>query len=183
MIAVIHELVKTLDQGYYDEIFEVVDLTKVTCTCGVTGDFIMYGTYKRTVKNDSDTFQLITRRVKCQSCGCTHAILPAALVPYQQQTTDVQKKILLYPLGSDELEELMTKNLGITEFDVGRIRKRFKQHWEQRLKTMGMDLNFNLFDLIQSSFAWFNRQFLQIRRGNICKIFIPTCDEFKSGLT
>lgn len=173
MINVIEEHCKTLSQAIYDNILERLDLSHVTCSCGVTGDFIKYGSYHRIVKELGATFSMKVQRVKCKACGYIHAILPGELVPYQQHSAKVQRIILQLRLGSEDLNEIMDANVQITESDVLRIRHRFKKHWAQRLMTMGMDLCCAISDLIQASFSWFNRQFLQIRRGVICKYSIP----------
>ena len=174
MINVIDEPCKSLSQVIYDNILERLDLSHVACSCGAIGDFIKYGTYHRTVKELGATFSMKVQRVKCKSCGYTHAVLPGQLVPYQQHSAKVQQIILQLRLGSPELNTIMEDNIGITEADVLTLRHRFKKHWAQRLKTMGMDLCCAISDLIQSSFSWFNRQFLQIRRGIVCKYCIPT---------
>lgn len=178
MITVIIELIKVISQELYDKILENLDTTKITCCCGTIGDFIEYGHYQRTVKSVKETFALNVQRLKCRACGATHAVLPGTIVPYQQHSADAQLIILQYRLGATELEQLMTDNPEITESDVLRIRDRYKKHWEQRLNTMGMKLHNAISDLILSSFAWFNRQFLQIRRGVICKYCPPTSNEY-----
>lgn len=152
----------------------------MTCSCGVTGDFIKYGSYHRIVKELGATFSMKVQRVKCKACGYIHAILPGELVPYQQHSAKVQRIILQLRLGSEDLNEIMDANVQITESDVLRIRHRFKKHWAQRLMTMGMDLCCAISDLIQASFSWFNRQFLQIRRGTNIKIFPPTFPKYTS---
>lgn len=104
-------------------------------------------------------------RVRCKECGRTHAILPEIVVPYSQIPAELQQWMLLYPLGSPELESLMQANSDITESNVLAVRSRYRRNWKERLLTMGMNLEAGIADLIQRSFSVFHRQFMQIRRG------------------
>ena len=79
-------------------------------------------------------------RVKCKVCGRTHAILPELVVPYSHIPADLQQFILLYPLGSPELEALMQANSDITESSVLAVRSRYRKNWKERLLTMSLEL-------------------------------------------
>lgn len=112
-----------------------------------------------------ETIILRILRVKCKECGRTHAILPEVVVPYSQIPADLQQYMLLYPLGSPELEELMQSNCDITESNILAVRSRYRRNWKERLLTMGMRVQTDIVDLIKGSFSVFHRQFMQIRGG------------------
>lgn len=112
-----------------------------------------------------ETIILRVLRVKCKECGRTHAILPELIIPYSQIPADLQQYMLLYPLGSPELEELMESNCDITESNILAVRSRYRRNWKERLLTMGMSVQTDIAELIQSSFSVFHRQFMQIRSG------------------
>ena len=114
---------------------------------------------------------LCVLRVKCKECGRTHAILPELVVPYSQLPADLQQYMLLYPLGSPELEALMQENSDITESNILAVRSRYRKHWKERLLTMGWELQNDIADLIRNAFSFFHRQFMQIRCGINLAVF------------
>ena len=132
---------------------------------------VRHGYYSRRLKTSHGTIVLRILRVKCKECGRTHAILPELVVPYSQIPADLQQIMLLYPLGSRELETLMQSNCDITESNVLAVRSRYRRNWKERLLSMGMTLQVDIADLIQRSFFVFHRQFMQIRRGINLAVF------------
>ena len=132
---------------------------------------VRHGYYSRRLKTSHGTIVLRILRVKCKECGRTHAILPELVVPYSQIPADLQQIMLLYPLGSRELETLMQSNCDITESNVLAVRSRYRRNWKERLLSMGMTLQVDIADLIQRSFFVFHRQFMQIHRGINLAVF------------
>lgn len=62
--------------------------SKTTCPrCRAIGRFKMHGSYERNVAYFNDkqlVFKLIAiRRVRCKSCGTTHAVLPGDIIAYR----------------------------------------------------------------------------------------------------
>lgn len=110
-------------------------------------------------------------RVKCKECGRTHAILPELVVPYSQIPAELQQFMLLYPLGSPELEELMQSNCDITESNILAVRSRYRRNWKERLLAIGMRVQTDIADLIKRSFSVFHRQFMQIHSGINLAVF------------
>ena len=141
------------------------------CSCGHAGCLVRHGYYRRRLKTRQGTIVLCILRVKCKECGRTHAILPELVVPYSQIPADLQQHMLLYPLGSPELEALMQGNSDITESNILAIRSRFRKYWKERLLTMGRELRNDIVDLIRNSFSFFHRQFMQIRCGINLAVF------------
>ena len=130
------------------------------CSCGHAGCLVRHGYYSRRLKTLGETIILRILRVKCKECGRTHAILPEVVVPYSQIPADLQQYMLLYPLGSPELEELMQSNCDITESNILAVRSRYRRNWKERLLTMGMRVQTDIVDLIKGSFSVFHRQFM-----------------------
>jgi hypothetical protein len=65
-----------------------VDAARLSCpTCKAVGQMIRHEDYERHfvfMDGDVVTDKLITvRRVRCESCGATHALLPLAVIPYK----------------------------------------------------------------------------------------------------
>lgn len=130
-----------------------------------------HGYYHRRLKTRDGTIVLRILRVKCKECGRTHAVLPELTVPYSQIPADIQQYMLLYPLGSPELEKLMQDNSDISESDVLAVRRRYRRNWKERLQTMGRQIRDDITDLVRLSFSVFHRQFMQIRKGVNLEVF------------
>lgn len=77
-------------------------------------DLIRWGYYNRNViffSSDEIAIEctsLKVQRVKCKSCGKTHALLPFGIIPYKQFTDEVITKILL-ELTNNTLENVLNK--------------------------------------------------------------------------
>ena len=171
MITVSFTGFKGITVKIYGEFTANLPLYRLNCSCGHAGCLVRHGYYRRRLKTRQGTIVLYILRVKCKECGRTHAILPELVVPYSQIPADLQQYMLLYSLGSPELEALMRENSDITESSVLAVRSRYRKHWKERLLTMGQALQNNIVDLIRNAFSFFHRQFMQIRCGINLAVF------------
>ena len=162
---------KGITPEIYGNVTANLPLHRMRCSCGHAGCLVRHGYYKRRLKTRQGTIVLRILRVKCKECNRTHAILPEIIVPYSRIPADLQQQMLLYPLGSPEMEDLMQANSDISESNVLAVRSRYRQNWKQRLLTMGMAIQEDIADLIRRSFSVFHRQFMQIRRGINLAVF------------
>jgi hypothetical protein len=162
---------KGITPEIYGKVTANLPLYRLRCSCGHAGCLVRHGYYSRRLKTRQGTIILRILRVKCRECGRTHAILPEIVVPYSQIPVDLQQFMLLYPLGSHELESLMEANSDISESNILAVRSRYRRNWKERLLSMGMSLETGIADLIRRSFSIFHRQFMQIRRGINLAIF------------
>lgn len=165
MITLIVEGCNDLNQEIYDKIVEFLPLYQIRCICGQAGSLVRHAYYNRKVKRRKGTVDLCVLRVKCQNCGRTHAILTDQIVPYEQVPVDIQQEMILFSLWSPEIQKLLEENQNISESDVAAVKRRFKEHWKERLAAMGKEVSESISDLIRSAFAIFHRQFMQIRSG------------------
>lgn len=79
--------IKISDQEWFDKTFEKLNLWGQVCPyCNSKEQMIPHDTYSRymiTIKgNRIESVLLRIPRVKCTSCGHTHAVLPEMLIPY-----------------------------------------------------------------------------------------------------
>lgn len=165
MITVIISDFKEITANNYKAHTACLAIHELMCSCGYKGCFVRHAYYTRLLKTKEGTITLNILRVKCKECGRTHAILPELAVPYSQIPVDLQQYMLLYSLGSSELEELMQDNPDITESNILSTRSRYKQHWKERLKAIGCKLRDKIADIIRKAFLNFHRQFMQIHKG------------------
>lgn len=66
---------------------DITDLNKNKCPhCKANNKLVKYGTYNRNlsilIDDEINVYHLFVQRVKCNSCGSTHALLPCFIVPY-----------------------------------------------------------------------------------------------------
>lgn len=78
-------------------------------------DLIRWGSYERGVtyiidkKSNNVRSEVIKiKRVRCNKCGKTHALLPIGIIPYKQITTELMNSILLYIINNS-LENAVEK--------------------------------------------------------------------------
>ena len=79
--------IKLSDQEWFDRAIAKLNLSEQVCPyCDSKGQMILHDSYSRymiTLKaNHIKTEILQIPRVKCASCGYTHAVLPEVLIPY-----------------------------------------------------------------------------------------------------
>ena len=84
MITVETQNFNLISQDFYDKTVFSLDLALIPCSCGHTGCLIWHGSYTRKVILEDQILSLRISRVRCQNCGCTHAILLSSIVPYSQ---------------------------------------------------------------------------------------------------
>lgn len=110
-----------------------------------SNNIIKWGTYNRNViffsfDNISlKSFVFSIQRVKCKSCGKTHALLPFGVIPYKQFTSNVIIKILNELLHTS-LEKLSIKysiNISILK----KWKRDFKSYHLPRLTTLMSNKN------------------------------------------
>lgn len=170
MITVLFKNCNSFSQNSYDMAMDQLQLHMVKCTCGRSGCLIRYGHYRRHVKIMSDLLCLIVQRVRCKECGTSHALIPSVLVPYSQIPLGDQQEILERVENGVSPEPVLNRNILIDENNVKYIIRQFRQHWKQRILSLGLSLSD---PLTVPSLAAFSRQFMQIHRTrNI--LFSPT---------
>ena len=156
---------KEISQESYDILTEQLQIHSIRCSCGCRGSMIRHGFYRRTFKSITGTRKLKILRLKCSSCGVTHALLPVAVVPYSQVSLDCQLTMIRYKMGSPEMEQVQNANPDFDEGCISRVRRKYRTHWAQRLKAEGLCPVMEWYDLVKTCFSRYRRQFLQIRAG------------------
>lgn len=175
MITINMNNFKTITSNIYNNLMDKLQLWSIPCPCcHHKGCLIRHGHYERMVKAISGTVKLSVLRVKCNSCGHTHAILPESLIPYSQLPFDVQQTVLCFPFNSKQVQDILNSNYDITESDISYVKTVFRRSWKERLRSMGIDCSLDPFTLFSKCYSSFLMQFMQNRRGVYFFLPAPT---------
>lgn len=105
-------------QQSYDNDIRSIDLSKVKCTCGSTGNFHRHATYQRyLVLDDKDTIILEIVQIKCESCNRTHAILPSIIIPYRILSNSAIINVIKSYRNITDSYAVISKMTGFCDFD------------------------------------------------------------------
>lgn len=151
---------ESITQAVYDEIIQRLAFHKLSCICGCHGDFVRHGYYNRSVKAALRSRVIRILRVRCKSCGKTHALLPECLVPYSSVPLKVHVEILRAFMAGQSTQPIMEATPIIDESTIGYIIRQFKRHWLPRLASFQIPLDKNI---VPACFRTFGRQFMQIK--------------------
>ncbi len=172
MITLYIEDFNSISAEFYNDLISNLQFHQLTCTCGHSSCLHVHGYYKRSVKTNEEKVKLRICRVKCDICGCTHALLPSSIVPYSQISLLDQVTII----DAYEAEGATAPKLEhLDSVDSSNYRYVIKQylcHWKQRLLSERISLS-SEFSLIKDCFAHFFRQFMQIHCTSN-KLFLNT---------
>ena len=149
----------------------------LTCPCCSSSNIIRWGTYERNViyfESDNKTltsFVLTIQRVRCKSCGKTHALLPFGIIPYKQFTDEVISQILVELLYCS-IEEVSEEH-SINPSLIKKWKKQYNKYHKSRISTFLSNHNskntLNLFISIKENkinyIDKFKVVFMQIKLG------------------
>ena len=99
-------LTKISEEEAFYVAMEEIGIFRTSCPkCGTVGRFSEYGNYDRGHVTYSDDeildFRVRPRRIKCLSCGASHALLPDTLTPYSPYTLRFKLLVLIAYSGRD----------------------------------------------------------------------------------
>ena len=162
MITLFVEKNNPLTPYFYNMVINNLQFHRLTCPCGRSGCLCVHGYYNRSVKTPDGKLVFRICRVICRCCGHTHAILLSSMVPYSQVAfSDHLSIINNYECGKSQ-DAVMNSNPLIDEGCYRYIISRYKKHWCQKLRSEHISL-IPALKLINSCFAFFSRQFMQIK--------------------
>lgn len=162
MITVITQECNEISQDFYDSAMNSIQISQLECSCGLSGCLVGHGTYIRSVKTALGKLPLLIRRVQCNLCHATHALLPSSIVPYSQVSLMDHAAIASsYENGGNGIET-MDKNPELSPSQVWYILSLYIRFWRQRLLSGGIPLS-PVYALTVPCLRCFGRQFMQIK--------------------
>lgn len=170
MITVFVSENNPISQKSYDDAMDQLDPFRLPCTCGCSGSLIRYGSYCRHVKADGTKFPLIIRRVLCQSCCRSHALIPSSLVPYSQIPLEDQISLIEAFEEGDATDSILDSNPEMDDRTPFRLIRMYLLYWRERLLSERIALR-PFVQLTKQCLSLFGKQFMQIK--NTPNIFFP----------
>ena len=152
--------IKSLTQKSYDKFIKNIDFHKLTCSCGRSGQLVKHGYYKRNIKNSYGKTSITILRVRCKSCGKTHAIFPECIVPYSQILLCDHISIINAYNTKSSFDPIMIANESIDESNIFYIIKQYLKHWKERIASFKISLDLSI---SKQCLKNFKRQFMQIK--------------------
>lgn len=131
----------------YDEILSFYGMWDYSCPnpqCHARHSLIRHGSYHRYLLTDptepSATQHMAILRLKCKSCGCTHAVLTADMVPYLIHSCSCILNLLEEAFGSQGSVKKTVNRTNLshqTLYHFLRIFSRYLEKLELLLRSMG----------------------------------------------
>lgn len=147
---------KSFSQKYYNNCINNINFLSLSCSCGIKGSFIKHGYYTRSIKTPLGLVKLKILRVKCSSCGKTHAVLLSSIVPYSQISLLDQVNIIINP------KDVMENNIFIDESNIAYTKSKYYKFFKEPLASFYIKLQPTI-KFIDLCFKHLKRQFMQIR--------------------
>lgn len=154
------------NQSEYEKMIGTQQYMSALCACGSKGNYVIHGYYYRSIKAPFFKLRLRVLRIRCQLCGKTHAVLPTDIVPYSQVTFSTQLDVVLTLENISISKDILTLHPELDDSDIYRIKKRYSEHWRERLLSSlldGISLLMHPSKLIQFCFTEYKRNFMQIK--------------------
>lgn len=152
-------------QNSYDNDVRSLDLNKFKCTCGSTGHFHRHACYQRYLAIDaSHTLLISIVRIKCESCGCTHALLPSIIIPYRILSNPSIIRIIKSYRNITHSCSVISKITGFSRETVKKVIRFYIRFHQKRLDSFLSVFrvsDFYDFDFILNYFYEYHTMFMQ----------------------
>ena len=120
---------KKIIQNYLN----AVNFGPLVCPNCYSHDICRWGFYHRNVvffsdesKSNFESDIIKIQRVRCKSCGKTHALLPIGIIPYKQLTTEIVNEIII-SISSTSLDNTFSRFNYVSESSIKKIWLDFKK--------------------------------------------------------
>lgn len=190
MITLFYEKSNTILKKTIQNYLNTVNFGVLECPNCHSNDIIKWGFYERGVLFFSNTEQytveydyIKVQRVRCKSCGKTHALLPIGIIPYKQLSSEVVIGIIT-KIASTNMEKAFSMFNFISEYTIKKLWLDFKKKHFPLLSTLTKTRNVlkalsSLKENINTQLAYihnYKRAFMQIKSVcvNVTYIRVPS---------
>lgn len=162
MITLFVEESNPITPNFYNNVIANLQFHQLRCSCGRAGCLSVHGYYHRHVKTPDGRLRFRICRVKCASCGKTHALLLSSMVPYSQISLPDQVSIInAYEAGIPTAAGLRAM-VSVDESGFRYVIRQYIKHWKQKLISEKISIH-PIAGMVLDCFRFYSRQFMQIR--------------------
>lgn len=142
---------------YHKHMNELISY-KIKCGCGVSGNCIKYGWYKRKLIINDRFKEIKLQRIYCKHCKKTHTIIPKFIIPYERHP---------FSYVLDLVNLYYNKRISKADYELVRYIKIFNK-WKRRLNLIDNKLKGDFNKIIIFCSTYFKMCFMQnkIRRNS-----------------
>lgn len=163
MITLYVEESNPLTPDFYNHVIANLQLHRLRCSCGQAGCLSVHAYYHRCIKVPGGKLCFRICRVRCESCGKTHALLLSSMVPYSQLSLKDHISVIdAYESDRPTAEGLRNMD-SVDESNFRYVIRQYLRHWKQKLLSERISLH-PVSDLVGNCLRTFCRQFMQIHR-------------------
>lgn len=131
---------KYSNDNYHDDVKKINYLLLVCPKCKTVGLFHRHAFYNRYLFNNTEEYITI-QRVRCESCGSTHALLPDIIIPYRYFSSPFVLRLFDLYLKKHLSVSQIACALGISHQAVEALIDSYKQYHEERMKMINHDFS------------------------------------------
>jgi hypothetical protein len=145
-------------QNRYDIFVNENALNSTPCPyCNKIGNFSVKGYYSRFLYYDCLEVSMRIKRVICDGCNQSHAILTGDFIPYYQVGSNICYCLIVYgEIPNSILDDQI----------INRIKKR-KQQFQDYIRSLDIQIIDSITSIIEKTVKAINLSYLQIHRGII----------------
>lgn len=163
MITLYVEENNPLTPDFYNNVITNLQFHRLRCSCGQAGCLSVHAYYHRYIKVSDGKLRFRICRVRCESCGKTHALLLSSMVPYSQISLKDQISVIDAYENDRPTAEGLTNLDSVDESCFRYVIRQYLKHWKQRLLSERISIH-PVSELTGSCLHAFCRQFMQIHR-------------------
>ncbi len=139
----------------YEKSIQFFNCFSLKCSCGCKGCLIKHGYYTRKISINNKIYTINILRVKCKSCGKTHAILPFFVIPYIRLNSLEMKTLCI------DIEE---NNINSYDDELYRYKKTYIK-FKNKLLSLKLTIYDAIITIKNAISDTFNLGFMQNHRG------------------
>ena len=161
MITLYVEENNPLTPDFYNNVIASLQFHRLRCSCDQAGCLSVHGYYHRHIKVPAGKLLFRICRVRCESCGRTHALLLSSMVPYSQISLE-DHVVIINAYEDDRPTAQRLEDLdAVDESSFRYVIRQYLKHWKQKLLSERIPV-LPVSGLVRSCFHIFSRQFMQI---------------------
>jgi len=145
-----------IDIEAYNKLVANLEVGTISCPYCKQASMVRHGYYTRYINISGKHIDLNILRIRCKTCGKTHAVLPSFVVPYLHHSIEKLQTMII----TGKVDENSTS----IDYETKLIRK-IKKLWMPILISFGLEIKSKLSELFFSASHKVMRCFMQIHCG------------------